>query len=169
LFQVDLDQLTAGEGLYFTLARMAVRVHRWNLAIFYYGPRSFFVALSSFLWSLIQFPPIAFLLAIAIRQVIGKAVLGAKLPEKIVDETQHKDILSSIKTFVSNLLSSSFPTAVTFYDIWTHLRSDMYVLLCGLLVGWAWSHHPQAGSPYGVTTEPSMGVPSLDGASRDEL
>jgi hypothetical protein len=161
LFGVDLDMLTEGEGLYFVLARFAVRVHRWNLAIFYYGPQSFFVSLSSFVWSLIQFPPILFLLAITIRQVIGKVVLGAKLPEKIVDETQHKDIMSSIKSFISNLLSSSFPTAVTFYDIYTHLRSDMYVVLCGLFVGWAWSHNHQAGSPFEV--------PPLVGKSRDEL
>jgi hypothetical protein len=122
-----------GDGLYFTLARFAVRVHRWNLAIFYYGPRSFFVSLSSFVWSFKQTPPVLFLMAIIIRQIIGKVVLGAKLPDKIVDET-----------------------AASFYGVWTHLRSDMYVVLCGLLVGLAWSHNHQAGSPYGFVSTASI-------------
>lgn len=174
VFGVDLDQYTQGDGIYFVLAQFAVRVHRWNLAVVYYVPRSFYIGLSSFVASLIQFPPILFLLAMAIRQVMGKIVLGAKLPEKIVDATQHKDIVSSIQTFVSNWFSSSFPTAVTFYDIYTHLRSDMYVVLCGLLVGWAWSHRHQAGSPYGVpraVLESALGgvSPPLDDERRDEL
>lgn len=149
LFQLDLEKLTEGTGLYFFVARGAVRMHQLNLAIFYYGPRSFFQALAAFFLSLSRSPPILCLAAIVLRQFVGKFILGAKLPAKIEDETQHKDVMSMVKNFVVNFVLAAFPTAATLYDVWTHLRADMYVLLCGLFVGLAWSHNSRAGSPYG--------------------
>lgn len=159
VFQIDLDKLTEGPGLYFFLTRTAVRMHRINLSLFYYGPRSFFIRLANWLLGLVQSPPILCLTAMFVRQIVGKLLLGAKLPPKVEDETQHKDAMSTIKNFVHTFLLSSFPTAFTLYDIWTHLRADMYVILCGLFVGLAWSHNSRAGSPWGdhgaMTTKPS--------------
>jgi hypothetical protein len=150
LFQVDLDQYTQGTGPFWSVARSAVRLHRLNLAIFYYAPRSLFRALIDFLWSLWQSPPVLCITAIALRQLVGKLLLGAQLPTTKADEAQQKDVLTMVKNFVSNVVLKSFPTAVTLYDVWTHLRADMYVLLCGFLVGLAWSHNGRAGSMYGT-------------------
>ena len=152
LFQVDLDALTTGDGLYFTLGRFAVRMHRFILTVLFYTPKSILASMVSFFWSFVQTPPILFIMALFIRHGLGKIVLGAKLPSAVVDETQHKDILSTVKTFVMKFLLSSFPTITIVYDVWTYIRSDMYVMLCGLFVGIALSHHHQAGSPYGETT-----------------
>lgn len=152
LFQVDLDALTAGDGLYFMLGRFAVRIHRSILTVVYYTPKSILQLILSIMWSFIQTPPILFIMALFIRHGLGKVILGAKLPKAVVDETQHKDILSTVKTFVTKFVLSSFPTITIFYDVWTYIRSDIYVILCGLFVGIALSHHHQAGSPYGETT-----------------
>jgi hypothetical protein len=173
LFQVDLDALTTGDGLYFTLGRFAVRVHRSILTLLFYTPRSILHSMISFIWSFVQTPPILFILAIMIRHGLGRIVLGAKLPSAVVDETQHKDILSTVKTFVTKFLLSSFPSVTIIYDIWTYIRSDMYVMLCGLFVGIAASHHHQAGSPYGETATGSTSTlfkagTQFDGVS-DEL
>jgi hypothetical protein len=156
LFQVDLDALTAGDGLYFKLGRFAVRIHRLILTLLFYAPKSMIQSLASFIWSFVQTPPILFIMAILIRHGLGRVVLGAKLPNTVVDETQHKDILSTVKTFVTKFVLSSFPTITVFYDVWTYIRSDMYVMLCGLFVGIALSHHHQAGSPYGETATSKM-------------
>jgi hypothetical protein len=173
LFQVDLDALTTGDGLYFTLGRFAVRVHRFILALLFYTPRSILHSMISFIWSFVQTPPILFILALMIRHGLGRIVLGAKLPSAVVDETQHKDILSTVKTFVTKFLLSSFPSVTIIYDVWTYIRSDMYVMLCGLFVGIAASHHHQAGSPYGETATGSTSTlfkagTQFDGVS-DEL
>jgi len=157
LFQVDLDKLTEGPGLYMWLARGAIRLHRLNLAIFWYGPRGFFLGLADWLFSLTTSPPVLCVLAIIIRQLVGKVVLGAKLPSKVEDETQHKDVMSMIKLFISNFLFKSFPTATHLYDVWTHVRADMYVLLCGVFVGMAYSHNAAAGSPFGGKGSTSLG------------
>ena len=173
LFQVDLDALTAGDGLYFTLGRFAVRIHRLILTVLFYTPKSILQSIVSFLWSFVQTPPILFIMAIMIRHGLGRMVLGAKLPSAVVDETQHKDILSTVKTFVTKFLLSSFPTVTVFYDVWTYIRSDMYVMLCGLFVGIALSHHHQAGNPYGEAATSTLSTmlktdTQIDGIS-DEL
>jgi len=38
------------------------------------------------------------------------------------------------------LFSKTFPTAVGLYVAWKHLRADMYVITCGLMVGLAIAH-----------------------------
>ena len=145
LFRVDLDKLMQGPGLTLWLGRGAVRVHRLNLAIFWYGPRGFFLGFADWLFSLTTSPPVLCLVAIIIRQLVGKVVLGAHLPAKVEDETQHKDVMSMIKQFVSNFILKSFPTMTSLYDVWTHVRADMYVLLCGVFVGMAYSHTAGTG------------------------
>ena len=146
LFQVDLDRVTRGPGLLLMMGRFAVRVHRINLAIFWYGPRKFFFGLADWLLSLTTTPPILCLTAIVLRQLVGKAILGAHLPARVEDEKQHKDVMSMIKLFLTNFVLKSFPNAVRLYDVFGHVRADMYVLLCGLFVGLAFSHSIGGGS-----------------------
>ena len=170
LFQVDLDALTTGDGLYFTLGRFAVRVHRFILSIVLDLPKSILQSVLSFVWSFVQTPPVFFLMAVLIRHGLGKVVLGAKLPAAVVDDAAHKDILSTVQTFATKFVLSSFPTLKIVYDVWTHIRSDMYVILCGLFVGWAVSHSHLAGSPYGdaITSRSDGATTTLNGIS-DEL
>ena len=170
LFQVDLDALTTGDGLYFTLGRFAVRVHRFILSIVLDLPKSILQSVLSFVWSFVQTPPVFFLMAVLIRHGLGKVVLGAKLPAAVVDDAAHKDILSTVQTFATKFVLSSFPTMKIVYDVWTHIRSDMYVILCGLFVGWAVSHSHLAGSPYGdaITSRSNGATTTMNGIS-DEL
>ena len=170
LFQVDLDALTTGDGLYFTLGRFAVRVHRFILSIVLDLPKSILQSVLSFVWSFVQTPPVFFLMAVLIRHGLGKVVLGAKLPAAVVDDAAHKDILSTVQTFATKFVLSSFPTLKIVYDVWTHIRSDMYVILCGLFVGWAVSHSHLAGSPYGdaITSRSNGATTTMNGIS-DEL
>jgi len=141
LFGIDLDKLTRGPGLYFWLARGAVSLHRLNLAVFYYLPLRLYNNLASTFSQFVQTPPMLCLIALVVRQVVAKIVLGAKLPDAAVDETQQKqDILGMAKQFVIGLFSKTFPTAVGLYDAWKHLRADMYVITCGLMVGLAIAH-----------------------------
>lgn len=146
LFGVDLDQYTKGDSLYFVAARFAVQCHRVNLAIFYYLPLKIFTGIASSIWQLIDSPPLFCLVAIVIRQFIGKTILGAKIPVVQGDEaTKSKDVLSMAKSFASNFITKSFPTAVLLYDAFSHVRSDMYVVLCGYLVGVAYMHSTDDG------------------------
>lgn len=139
LFGVDLDELTAGPGLFMMMGRIAVRVHRFLLSLVYYFP----IRMWNNILALIASPPILCLTAIAIRQ--GSHLLGGKLPEATVDDaktsTQHQDVMASVKNVVSNFILKSFPTATKIYEAWTHLRSDMYVVWCGLFVGLVWHHY----------------------------
>ena len=133
LFGVDLDLYTAGPGLLMWLARGAVVVHRLILKLVYYFPLRVLNALTNMATQLINTPPMFCLFALAIRQVVGKVVLGAKLPDK----AEHENM---IKQMISSAASRFFPTATGLYGAFAHLRSDMYVILCGLLVGLAWKH-----------------------------
>lgn len=136
LFGIDMDKVTEGSGIFYVVARFAVSCHRVNLAVLYYFPKNIINKLLDTLYQLIESPPLFCLVAIVIRQIIGKLILGAKLPTKVIDDNQSsKDVMSMGKAFVVNFIKSSFPTLVTMYDIFTHVRSDMYVVLCGFLVG----------------------------------
>jgi len=139
LFGVDLDLYTQGDSLYMALARGAIKLHRVNLSIFYYLPlRVFNYAWQTF-EQLARSPPLLCFMAIVIRQVLAKCILGASLPKPAEVEPQ-KDVLTMIKQFVQGFIVKAFPTAVSLYDAWSHLRADMYVVLCGLLVGLAVRH-----------------------------
>lgn len=138
MFGVDLDKLTSGPGPMLWAARQAVKFHRLLLRTFYYGPIQF----SQWLLSCTTNPPIFAVLAIILRQLVGNVILGAKLPDTKEDEEQQKDVMSMVKSFVTKFVLSAFPTAVSLYDGWVHLRADMYVVLCGFFIGLAVSHTP---------------------------
>ena len=140
LFGLDLDKVTAGSGLLMSLGRFAVSVHRLNLKIFYYFPRSIVFGIYTTFLQFLQLPPLLCIIALTLRQVVGKVILGAKLPDKVDDEKEHKDTISTVKKFVTGFVLKSFPTASSLYNAWVHLRADMYIVVCGLMVGLAWTH-----------------------------
>ena len=87
-------------------------------------------------------------MALILRQFVSKKVLGASLPnageggdneKSIKDAGGGIDVLSMIKNVATSFLANTFPTLVTMYEAFTHLRSDMYVILCGVFFGLAWS------------------------------
>lgn len=140
LFGVDLDKMTQGPGLYMTMARLAVSVHRVNLALFYYAPKKVILGIISFVKTLILMPPLLAIIALFLRQVLGNNVLGAILPKISEDETQGIDVVSTMLNTAKNFVSGMFPRASGFYRGWMMLRADMYVVTCGLVVGLAWQH-----------------------------
>jgi hypothetical protein len=139
LFGVDLDSLTKGDDLFHMIARFAVGVHRMNLRLFYYLPISIFKSILAIPSRLLATPPILCLISLALRQG-SRVLLGAGIPD--ADQGgKSKDVLEMVKNGVLNFISGSFPTAAALYDMFTHLRSDMYVILCGVFVGLALTHH----------------------------
>lgn len=143
LFRVDLDELTKGPGIMNQMARGAVSIHRMILYVVYYTPISLFNTLLSIPVKLIEMPPALFLIAIGLRQLVGKVILGAHIPESKGDDSEEKnniEVLSMAKNFVKNFFVTNFPTVVWAYDVFCHLRSDMYIVLCGVFLGMAWSH-----------------------------
>jgi len=145
LFGVDLDEITEGPGVLNKLAKGAITMHRIILWLIYYAPISIFNSIISIPSSLIQTPPTLFLSAIILRQVLGKMILGAVIPDAGDDTSDGKkqnkiEVLSMAKNFVKNFFVASFPTLVTLYDVFVHLKSDMYIVLCGVFLGLAWTH-----------------------------
>eukprot|EP00546_Thalassionema_frauenfeldii_P010384 CAMPEP_0178911114 /NCGR_PEP_ID=MMETSP0786-20121207/9498_1 /TAXON_ID=186022 /ORGANISM="Thalassionema frauenfeldii, Strain CCMP 1798" /LENGTH=405 /DNA_ID=CAMNT_0020583491 /DNA_START=167 /DNA_END=1381 /DNA_ORIENTATION=- len=136
LFQVDLDLYTQGDSIFMMLARFAVSLHRLLLKVVYYTPIAIVTAFIRMPGKLLETPPILCLVSVGVRQ-FGKRVLGAGLPEES-KETNKQDIMAMVKNGVMNFLSSSFPTLVGVYDAFTHLRSDIFIVLSGLFVGLAW-------------------------------
>jgi hypothetical protein len=154
LFRVDLDKMAEGDTFFKMLARFAVSCHRVNLYIFYYLPLSVLSALFSLPRKLIITPPILCLVSLATR-LFAKRVLGAGIPTP-PEETAKEDVLAMLKQGVMNFFKSSFPMVAGFYDGFTNLRADMYVILCGVFVGLAWSHLRE-----GVSEEPVYGTDEL--------
>jgi hypothetical protein len=152
LFGVDLDLYTRGDSLYAAAARLAVRLHRMNLAAFYYLPRRLFFYVVGTFYQLAKSPPLLCLIAVAVRQVVGKLVLGAKLPppKALAGEEAQKEVTNIIFQAVKGFFLRSFPTVFTLFDVFSHLKNDMYVVLCGLLVGLALRHSVLAPAPDGV-------------------
>lgn len=139
LFRVDLDELTRGPGVLNQLARGAVKVHRFFLFLFLELP----VQVFSLPTQLMSFPPVMCLAALTIRQLLGKMILGAKLPEPAEEDVRNSkemtDILSMIKNAVTNTIVGMFPTAVSLYEGFKFLKTDMYVMLFGVFVGLVYS------------------------------
>ena len=140
LFRVDLDAHTRGPGFFMQLARGAVKIHRFFLFILWETPMQMFALPMQFF----QHPPVMCLVAIAIRQIVAKILLGAKLPDIAGEDVRDKkgevsDVLDMARNFVSNTMSTMFPTAVILYEGFKHLRADMYIVLCGVFVGLAYS------------------------------
>ena len=145
LFGVDLDEMTAGPGILNILAKGAIAIHRSLLWLVYYAPIGMFSSIVSIPSALMQTPPALFLSTIMLRQVLGKLILGATIPVIGDDngdgKSQNKlDILNMGKNFVKNFFVTSFPKVVTLYDTFVHLKSDMYIVLCGVFFGLAWTH-----------------------------
>lgn len=150
IFRVDLDKLTEGPGLLNQLARQAVSVHRLILFLVFYFPKN---ALQTFVGvpqALLQSPPALCVIAVIVRQVFGKAILGAGIPE--LDEKDDNggviDVVAMIKKFVSNFFAGNFPLLAKLYDAFTHLRADIYVMLFGVFSGLAWVHMMGIGDSY---------------------
>lgn len=146
LFGVDLDELTSGSGVIFSLARIAVSVHRMFLYVFF-SVISFIKGIFTTVFTipirLMTNPPVMFLSAIIIRYV-GKHTLGGKLPE--FDDTGEnaakndevgKDVLAMGTNYVKNFFKSTFPNLVLVYTLFKDAKSDMYVILSGLFLGLA--------------------------------
>ncbi len=142
LFRVDLDKLTKGPGLMKQLARGAVFVHRSILWLVYFLPLSILQSMLSIPQALFRSPPTLCLVALVLRHVVGKGILGAGIPEstKDSDKSNSIDVIAMAKNFATNFLTTNFPTAVILYEAFTHLRADMYVLLSGVFSGLVWIH-----------------------------
>jgi hypothetical protein len=142
LFGVDLDELTKGPGVMNQLARGAVATHRYVLWLVYFLPLGILQSLLSIPQALLRSPPALCLTALALRHLVGKGILGAGIPESSAGDEKSNaiDVLAMAKNFVTTFLSKNFPTAVGLYEAFTHLRSDMYVLLCGVFSGLVYVH-----------------------------
>lgn len=169
LFRIDLDAYTRGPGVFMQLARGAVKIHRFFLYLLWEIPMQVFALPMQFF----QHPPVMCLVAVVIRQVVAKIVLGAKLPdiaeEDVRDKKEMTDVLDMIKNAVKSTLVGTFPTAVSLYEAFTHLRADMYVVLCGVFVGLAYSSQMAANLPSGggrpggdYVSEPEESFAELD-------
>jgi hypothetical protein len=144
VFGVDLDEVTKGPGLLNQLARGAIAVHRLVLMLVYYTPRNILQTLVGIPRALMQTPPALCLLALILRQLVGKMILKAGVPVLDVEEKDSAiDVLAMVKQWVTKFMSSTFPTAVGVYDVFVHLRSDMYIVICGVFCGMAWTHMSQ--------------------------
>ena len=172
IFRVDLDEKTKGPGILNQMARGAISIHRLLLWLFYYGPMGFLGSFLSLPAIVMQTPPGLFLIAIALRQVLGKAVLGANIPENSGEDgadgtKQNKiEVISVAKNMVKSFFSTNFPKLVTFYDGYLHLKSDMYVVFCGVFFGLAWTH--LRSDTESCAAEPIVGVGD-DGYGGEEL
>jgi len=169
IFQVDLDELTRGPGIVNQLGRGAVKIHRMIL----YVP----MALFSLSQQLLKYPPMMALAALTIRQVIAKYILGAKLPNNIEEDVRNakemQDILTMAKNAVKNTITNTFPTAVSLWEAFQLLRTDMYVVLCGVFCGllyasWLVEHTPSGLEETVYDDIPVNNNMPVDGAS-DEL
>jgi hypothetical protein len=140
-FRVDLDELTKGTGILYQLARGAVSLHRLILQLVYHTPKSIFYSLLVLPQALMQTPPALCLVALVLRQIVGKRILNAGIPQRDAEERDSGiDVVALVKQWVINFVSTSFPNAVSFYDAFSHLRSDMYIIMCGVFFGLAWTH-----------------------------
>lgn len=141
IFKIDLDEITSGPGFLNVLARVAVSAHRLLLRIFYFTPKNIIVSLLSLPQALMENPPMLCLLALILRQGVGKRLLSAGIPGSDSEEKESGvDVVAMIKQGVTSWLLSAFPNAVGIYDAFSHLRSDMYIIICGVFFGLAWSH-----------------------------
>jgi hypothetical protein len=152
LFQIDLDLVTKGDGILKMLARGAVNIHRLILHVFYFLPMSLLRTMIAIPQQLAATPPVLCMVSLVVRQA-ARLVFGANLPDPASSKKDTKDVFGIMRQSVMTFLSNSFPTAVSLYDIWTHLRSDMYVILCGVFVGLAYTHHIGSDESYGISDE----------------
>ncbi|CAB9509869.1 expressed unknown protein [Seminavis robusta] len=160
LFQVDLDELTRGPGLFNQLGRGAVKIHRTILYVLWEMPLQM-LAMPARLFG---YPPVMCLSALTIRQLIARVILGSKLPNSIEEDVRNAkgemtDVLTMIKNAVKNTLSGLFPTAISAYEIFQQLKVDMYVILFGVFVGLLYSSWIP---PPGLPSELEEEVPAME-------
>ena len=139
LFRVDLDELTAGPGIFNIAARLAVMVHRSIMYIFLVMPLSIIKSIFALPSALMTNPPILFLMSVVIRYV-GRDLLGARLPDLNTvqggaTEDKGSDLIGSAKNMATNFLSSSFPAAAKLLEVFSDAKQDMFVILCGFFIG----------------------------------
>lgn len=139
LFRVDLDELTAGPGIFNIAARLAVKVHRSIMYIFLVMPLSIIKSIFALPSALMTNPPILFLMSVVIRYV-GRDLLGARLPDLNTvqggaTEVKGSDLIGSAKNMATNFLSSSFPAAAKLLEVFSDAKQDMFVILCGFFIG----------------------------------
>jgi hypothetical protein len=141
LFRVDLDEMTRGPGILNQLARGAIAVHRMILWLLYYTPINVINTVLAIPMALIKMPPALFLIALGLRQIVGKVILGAHIPERDSPEDKNNiELIGMAKNFVKSFFAKNFPALTWAYNVFVHLRSDMYIVLCGVFCGMAWSH-----------------------------
>jgi hypothetical protein len=160
LFGVDLDELTKGSGVMNKLARGAVATHRSIIWLVYFLPLGILQSLLSVPQALLRSPPALCLTALALRHLVGKGILGAGIPESSAGDEKGNaiDVLAMAKNFVTTSLNNNFPTAVVLYEAFTHLRSDMYILLCGVFSGLIYVHLASTAQPINdVRMQPNDG------------
>lgn len=153
VFGVDFDELTAGDGILFTLFRIAVSFHRMFTHFFFTVPLAFIYGLLALPKRILANPPILFLCAVSIR-FVGKHLLGGSLPdldkmlqaeindndamkgkEGVADTIANTDLVSLGTNFVKNFFKTNFPKLVLFWTIFNDARSDMFVVFCGFFTG----------------------------------
>merc|ERR1712100_76496 len=110
----------------FFFARGAVAAHRVLLKLLYFGPMNAIVAILEMPQTLLQTPPVLCIVALVVRQLIGRTILNAEIPPPVTDGND--DVMAMAKKGITNFLKSNFPTAVGLYSAFTHVRSDMYVV-----------------------------------------
>ena len=153
VFGVDFDELTQGGGIFMSLVRAAVSIHRMLTYFFFLLPMSFITSLLALPKRIMVNPPILFLCSITIRY-LGKHVLGGSIPdldkmleaeisdndgmkpkESVAEGIAKTDFASMGTNFVKNFFKTNFPKLVLVYTIFTDARSDMFVVFCGFFLG----------------------------------
>eukprot|EP01082_Thalassiosira_pseudonana_P000784 g1568.t1 g1568 contig10:2352168-2354118(+) len=160
LFQVDLDELSENAQLPFPIsymARLAIGFHRAWVYYLWTLPLSTFRSVLSLPKTLmsgwIRYPPVVLILSLLVR-LVNKVILGngkASLSNE-EDGTSGKskgnsfDILGKIQDTAKNYVGDKFPWAVlVFGTLRDVVKVDMYVVLCGLLVGLVYPLNANSG------------------------
>eukprot|EP00978_Attheya_sp_CCMP212_P001804 scaffold3722_cov48-Attheya_sp.AAC.3 len=150
IFQVDLDAVTSGPGLLMMLARWAVVMHRLFLSAVFYGPKRFLSNLLTLPMNLWASPPWVFVFSLVLR-FLGKHVLRGGLPDLDAtgnliytntgggggggENSKNLDLVDMAVRTAKEWIAKSFPNIVMIITIFMDARTDMYIVLCGLLVG----------------------------------
>mmetsp|Transcript_5101 Transcript_5101/g.7104 ORF Transcript_5101/g.7104 Transcript_5101/m.7104 type:complete len:606 (+) Transcript_5101:108-1925(+) len=150
IFQVDLDALLQNSRLPAPInfaAKFAIGFHRMWVRYLWTVPTSVLKSIlyspKTLVTSWMANPPVFLFISLIIR-VIGKLLVG-KTPSFSEEEDENGpkgkksdnfDILGKVKDTAMNYATSSFPKTILVLKTLKEIVSvDMYVILCGLLVG----------------------------------
>ncbi len=148
IFQVDLDALLQNSQLPAPInfaAKFAIGFHRMWVRYLWTVPTSVLKSIlyspKTLVTSWMANPPVFLFISLLIR-LIGKVLMG-KTPsfseeddEKSQGKSDNMDILGKLKDTAMNYAMSSFPkTILVLKTLKEVVTVDMYVILCGLLVG----------------------------------